>query len=103
MLQSKKRVFEFYDRFATNEKDLVWQKKYQPHGWYFLLYCGTTTESAHPLVIRRQHHPSLAAKPSILPRPFQYYGATASNVIKLAAKKETAEGNRIPKEIQKEL
>lgn len=26
-----------------------------------------------------------------------------SNVIKLAAKKETAEGNGIPKEIQKEL
>ena len=20
---------------TTNEKDLVWQKKYQPHGWYF--------------------------------------------------------------------
>ncbi len=31
------------------------QTKYQPHGWYFLLYCGTTTEGAHPLVIRR--HP----------------------------------------------
>ena len=30
-------------------------------------------------------------------------GVFYSNVIKLAAKKETAEGNGIPKEIQKEL
>ena len=30
-------------------------------------------------------------------------GLSVSNVIKLAAKKETAEGNGIPKEIQKEL
>ena len=31
------------------------------------------------------------------------FSLLSSNVIKLAAKKETAEGNRIPKEIQKEL
>ena len=40
---------------------------------------------------------------SLVLKVYLIIGVKVSNVIKLAAKKETAEGNGIPKEIQKEL
>ena len=50
---------QFYDK----RKGFGMEKKYQPHGWYFLLNCGTTTEGAHPLVIRRQPQTAPAPRP----------------------------------------